>query len=957
MRRISLALALVGAMAATGCGTGTSPAGSAGQAPGVAEGNFKVTVQNGQAGAALKIKDGYVTSSPAGINCGVSATGTDLNACEASFPVGQTVTLTATAVNGKTFLQWAGDCEGTEVCAFTSGADKYLIASFGSYTEQGVHPNWSDAAVHAAEYRAASLQCNTCHGSNWKGLAIAPSCYTCHNLESFPVTKAPAAPMGGHFDSASHAWEDHGGWSSSCTRCHTSGGYQDYVGVDGSADYLGNADGTWKTTPTNTLTADTQACRDAGTCNPAAFKYGALTCVTCHNARTDPNVPGTGIATIVFPSDKKVTTDKSTALCGQCHGARNSTKQINAKIASTGPDAALSGTFTNPHYAGAAATLFGADAQGWAEYPGMVYTKANKHGGLASCTDCHDPHTGALPADGAEITAKCGACHFDELSGAPVATYLQLEESRQFGFEGDIDGDGVQEPLKEEIEALTELVYAAMKVYATNVVGTSIVYDGESNPYFFVDANGDGVKDATETTSYASFTPRLLRAAFNYKWSHAEAGAWAHNPRYAIEVLYDALFDLNAGIRADATAPGTPVPTANVRGSFTGHFGSSGFLVEPYAQFLYHPAAGSFFGTRGPGFSGNTCYQCHGGKGGFDAYLPLAGQQASASTALTLANKVTGMQCATCHVDGADMKGIRADVPALFVPPQKAATVPANGVVSFANAQLPASFALCGTCHSGLENKASVDAKIGSTAADSFSLGFVNPHYFGAAGVILGSDAKVLYEYPSKSYQGKAVIWSVGMAAGPHGSPHGARCTGCHDPVGSKHSFEIDTATTVVKGDYHGVPNTQACDGCHVAGPYGDYRLAPKKENLQRLGAKLLVEIKAYATTAGFPICYFADAYPYFLLDNGLGGGTAGDGTCQTGELVRTNAYNKFNPALLRAAYNYQWFVKEPGAAEHNYEYVAQALIDSILDLNPAAVLPEDAFKTDGSLIVRPAAE
>jgi hypothetical protein len=201
---------------------------------------------------------------------------------------------------------------------------------------------------------------------------------------------------------------------------------------------------------------------------------------------------------------------------------------------------------------------------------------------------------------------------------------------------------------------------------------------------------------------------------------------------------------------------------------------------------------------------------------------------------------------------------------------------------------------------------------------NTFGLGFVNGHYFGAAGIILGSDAKVLYEYPAKTYQGKALNFST-TANGPHGSPHGASCLKCHNPVFSKHSFAIDTATTVVDGTFYGAQNTLACDGCH-AGPYA---LAPSKANLVTLGADLLTAMQAYGTAAGKPICYSPTVYPYFLKD------TNANGVCDGGELSRTNGY-LFDATLLKAAYNYQWFVKDPGAAEHNYLYIGQVLYDAI---------------------------
>jgi hypothetical protein len=920
MRRISLAVALVSAVAA-GCGVGNKPSSTSGE-KGTAGVNFDVKVNNQGPGT--------VTANPGALTCAANST------CTWTFTAGTTVVLAAAPTGTNYFNGWFGGCSGTGTCTLTGQADKYVVSYF-SETPQA-HPTFNDVDLHAGEFAKfvnaapGALQCTKCHGAQLQGLGMGISCGTCHSVPA----RDPIA-FGGHFDGTKEPWSSHTtGWDQACQRCHTNGGFLDFIGADGAPNLNAvyplplQSDARNKTPPA-AITFPTDA----------QYANGPLKCSTCHNATAK------ALRTITFPSGKKVTTDASTAICGQCHGARESTASVNAKILATAADVAISPAqgFINPHYLGGAATVFGADAQGWAQYPNMVYTAANKHGGVASCTYCHDAHDGSLPKD-SDIEAKCGKCHFDE-AGQPVKTILALEEVRQFGFEGDIDGDGIEKSLKLEIDGLAAKMYQAMQAYARDVVGTPIVYT-DAYPYFM---------NATTNAAYAKImTPRLLRATYNYKWYKADPGAWAHNPRYAIEVLYDALFDLNAGLKAAAKPT---IDVTGVRRSFNGHFGAAGFAVEPYAQFLYHPAAGSPFGTPGPGFSGNTCFQCHGGQGGLEAYLsraPVAkaatsdcigaapcvvaagGQPDPVSTPgtyLTFQNRVTGMQCSTCHlpVDAttANFKGLRT-VDTLFVMPQKGA-VGTNGVVSYPAAQLPASFALCGTCHTGLENQASVDQKIAAMAdATKFTASFVNGHYFGAAGIILGSEANVLYQYASKTYQGKAVNWSVGTANGPHGSPHGARCAGCHDAQQSKHSFEIDTATTVVKGTYQGAANTKACDGCHIdarAFGAGDYRLAPPKANLAQLGADLLVAIKAYAVAnnAGNAVCYTATAYPYFLKD------LNGNGVCDAPtETARTNAYT-FDAKLLKAAYNYQWFVKDPGAAEHNYIYIGQVLFDSIEDL------------------------
>jgi hypothetical protein len=77
---------------------------------------------------------GTVTSTPAGINCGSTCTGT--------FISGTTVTLTAVPATGSTFVGWSGGCSGTSTtCSVTSAAGlAVVVASFNSNT-----PNFSIA--------------------------------------------------------------------------------------------------------------------------------------------------------------------------------------------------------------------------------------------------------------------------------------------------------------------------------------------------------------------------------------------------------------------------------------------------------------------------------------------------------------------------------------------------------------------------------------------------------------------------------------------------------------------------------------------------------------------------------------------------------------------------------------------------------------------------------------------
>jgi hypothetical protein len=119
----------------------------------------------------------------------------------------------------------------------------------------------------------------------------------------------------------------------------------------------------------------------------------------------------------------------------------------------------------------------------------------------------------------------------------------------------DRDGNGdVNEGIAQEIDHLRDRLLAAVMDYAKTVANKPIAYKLEDYPYFFVDTNGNGVVDADEAkfpNRYSAWTPRLLRAAYNYQFVTKDPGAFAHNPTYAIQLLHDSLGDLAAKVRVD----------------------------------------------------------------------------------------------------------------------------------------------------------------------------------------------------------------------------------------------------------------------------------------------------------------------------------------------------------------------------------------------------------------------
>jgi hypothetical protein len=108
----------------------------------------------------------------------------------------------------------------------------------------------------------------------------------------------------------------------------------------------------------------------------------------------------------------------------------------------------------------------------------------------------------------------------------------------------------------------------------------------------------------------------------------------------------------------------------------------------------------------------------------------------------------------------------------------------------------------------------------------------------------------------------------------------------------------------------------------------------------------LFAEIQAHAQGLGAPICYEPGRYPYFFND------LDGSGDCNGNEASFPNRYQAWDAALIKAAHNYQHSQAEPGAWAHNFAYICQLVIDSIIDLsgNAAPTNPDT-----GKPLIRPA--
>ena len=734
-------------------------------------------------------------------------------------------------------------------------------------------------------------------------------------------TKWLTSPHADHTAIAFNDWNDANPpvVPTSCAKCHSTSGYKDFLGADGSA---------------------------VGVVNVAPKVGEVVECDACHNDAA------AALTSVTFPSGLTVSGLGKEARCMVCHQGRESTVSVEAKItAAAVADAdtvSAAITFSNIHYFAAGASLYGREAAGAYLYaepggaavdvvlPTLSQRKAydRKFTHVASkdtCIECHDPHTQKVKV------SECATCHVDA-AGNPVADYADLKDIRMAGTVNDFDGDGnTAEGVAKEIEGQQIILYAAIQDYATKVAGTAIEYKGDSYPYFFV---------AGTTTRYASWTARLLRAAYNYQYSVKDPGAFAHNGKFIVEFLYDSIEDLNAKL-STLPAP-SPVPNfANLHRNDPGHFDSSAEAYRDWdvdSDHLVNP----------------SCSRCHSIEG-FKFVVKYGIEQTIP------ANLISGMSCESCHAEGtnfapqaqnpnADKKPERLYVASVaFTYPTTATSTQIAGVTIKNGAKGTAaqddSF-ICMTCHRARSSMLTVEAGDVGALTTNFTLSTPSSHYFPAGGILYGSKAAVAWQYSGKTYVQRydhdlGYTQPYAEASGLPTVPTAAKaqCSYCHMQDGS-HKFEVEVGAGTT------------CVLCHPATavdqltPFGraednwdnDTATKPKAETAV-FAARLHTAIQNYAKAAKTAGTTGAEWAIFYNGDNPLSTASRGfykdlnhNDVLDLSELTSSNS-SRWDSKAYRAAYNYRLWVVEPGAWAHNPRYTLQILYDSAESLDPTTVV------------------
>jgi hypothetical protein len=309
--------------------------------------------------------------------------------------------------------------------------------------------------------------------------------------------------ISGHADYRSPSftnWDEDGEIPTNCAKCHSTTGFHNFLGLDGSS--FGEVD-----QPISTGTT--------------------VMCSACHNSEVH------NMRIVPYPGGFEVSPRRAETSCLNCHQGRATGLQIYQQINGLDVDEINEDlNFVSVHYGIAALAKMGSETNGAYQYEGQNYQGYYVHvREFETCETCHDPHDADVRVE------NCTPCHFN------VAAYEDIRLIRE--DDTDWAGDGVIAGVDADIQVMHDRLYQLIVAYAEDMVEEPILYNYDQFPYWFQGSAGE------QGPPYESWTPRLLRTAYNYHFIMNAKGAFAHNPRYALQVLHDSILDLAEPLQID----------------------------------------------------------------------------------------------------------------------------------------------------------------------------------------------------------------------------------------------------------------------------------------------------------------------------------------------------------------------------------------------------------------------
>jgi hypothetical protein len=328
-----------------------------------------------------------------------------------------------------------------------------------------------------------------------------------------------------------------------CVRCHTTTGLINYISSN-----FANISPWGKASDTSKETLQCNGCHDKTYDYTSQRSVGAVQAFYNYSSKNTKKLLVNRTYSNIGKSN----------LCLLCHVGRESGDTLTAVAALPISGVRFvnytSQAFINSHYLTGGATLFGVSAY---PFPGMLYVANSAHTGVEASPN--------LPVDNV-TQGPCVTCHMQKITPISINGVVVNKPSHLFTPElvpGGVclgcHGAGFPPATPADVTTIKSGYGAALLALKVMLQENPFrkMYWGSDNPYFFNDTNGNGKLDPAEinrnngTTKWHSVgSPvvdnkesgmRNLGAAFNYNLLAHDTGAFAHNPTYVKQIIFDSI--------------------------------------------------------------------------------------------------------------------------------------------------------------------------------------------------------------------------------------------------------------------------------------------------------------------------------------------------------------------------------------------------------------------------------
>ncbi len=436
-------------------------------------------------------------------------------------------TMLTKAIDGLKSDHYSKNC----ISCHTVGYDTNSAATNGGFDDVAKQLGWTFpsvltngnwAAMPSKLTNLSNIQCENCHGAGSQhayslgdpdkiSVSInSGNCSQCHD-------SAPTHVKTAEWNNSGHAMNPRtpsGAGRESCSRCHTGGGFANYLDTIGTTNsYIDSADTT----------------------------YSAITCATCHDPHdaTNPHQLRAG-SDITLDDGTTVTNAGLGGFCMNCHQSRNGSVTNSIVKYPLGQKTWAGGSSFGVHDSPVADMFEGVN--GWT-YGQNIPSSAHRNSISNTCVTCHmqivatnNPaftkaggHTWKMDYDvvsggvtnTVDMVAVCAQCH------GPIDSFDLVR--------GDYNGDGVIEGVQTEVQKLLNKLSTLLPP-TNNMPGGNYVADGR-------------VKTSISTRT--NWQSKFLKAAYNWQFVNNDHSLGVHNVAYAVGLLKASISDLTGDSNND----------------------------------------------------------------------------------------------------------------------------------------------------------------------------------------------------------------------------------------------------------------------------------------------------------------------------------------------------------------------------------------------------------------------